>query len=233
MGANLSTARGTTEAQGPGALGGGSQFINAVKKVVPGTTAYAVKYPASFGASSPDIGVQDTLKYFETKPKECPQQLYVMSGYSQGGVVMHRAAVKMDKGLLKNRVVAAVTFGDGGQLATKEKPLYNSPVGPIPVWPSELDGRIKFNCVPGDPVSRYTFEQKRSRSLMDFRYAQAVAISLRIWHIVLGTTVTTAQRSSKNSCKSLRRQDRNIMTIWTPSYSLQIPQVKPSYNVLA
>jgi cutinase len=66
---------------------------------------------------------------------------------------MHRAAVKMDKNFLKDRIVAAITMGDGGQLATKEKPLYSSPVGPIPVWPAELDGRIKFNCVPGDPVS--------------------------------------------------------------------------------
>jgi cutinase len=63
---------------------------------------------------------------------------------------MHRAAVKMDKALLRDRVIATVTFGDGGQQATKSKPMYNSPVGPIPVWPAELDGKIKFNCAKGD-----------------------------------------------------------------------------------
>jgi cutinase len=72
---------------------------------------------------------------------------------------MHRAAVKMDKTFLKDRIVAAITMGDGGQLATKERPSYNSPVGPIPVWPAELDGRIKFNCVPGDPVGYSQFKQ--------------------------------------------------------------------------
>jgi cutinase len=109
-----------------------------------------VKYPADFSSSSPDKGVADTLAHFQRQVKACPDQKYVFSGYSQGAVVMHRAAVKMDKSLLKERVIATVTFGDGGQQATKARPVYNSPVGPIPVWPSELDGRIKFNCAKGD-----------------------------------------------------------------------------------
>jgi cutinase len=63
---------------------------------------------------------------------------------------MHRAAVKLSKDILANRIIATATFGDGGQQATKAKPLYDSPVGPIPVWPEELDGKIKFNCAKGD-----------------------------------------------------------------------------------
>lgn len=59
---------------------------------------------------------------------------------------MHRAAVKFDKSVLKDRVIATVTFGDGGQQASKAKPIYESPVGPIPVWPDELDGKIMFNA---------------------------------------------------------------------------------------
>ena len=184
-------------------LGGGSQFVNAVKKVIPGTTAYAVVYPASFGSDSPNVGVKDTLKYFENRPKECPEQRYVMSGYSQGGVVMHRAAVKMDKSLLQNRIVAAVTFGDGGQLATKEKPLYSSPVGPIPVWPLELDGRIKFNCYPGDPVRRFHLVRLKHRRLIDVRYANpAVSISSRTYRTILATTAKRA----RNLCYSSGRR---------------------------
>jgi cutinase len=154
---DASTARGTTEPQGYGTIGGGTKFVNAVQKAISGATAYDVKYPATPGAESQAAGVQDTLKYFETRPKTCPNQLYVLSGFSQGGLVMHRAADKLDKTLLKTRVVAAVTFGDHGQQATKEKPIYNSPFGPIPVWPAEIDGRIKFNCAAGDPVSRDLF----------------------------------------------------------------------------
>jgi cutinase len=153
MDSNFSIARGTTEPQGYGTIGGGTKFVDAVKKAIPGATAYDIKYPATAGPESQATGVQDTLKYFETMPKACPNQLYVLSGFSQGGLVMHRSADKMDKTLLKTRVVAAVTFGDHGQQATKEKPIYNSPFGPIPVWPAEIDGRIKFNCAAGDPVS--------------------------------------------------------------------------------
>jgi cutinase len=63
---------------------------------------------------------------------------------------MHRAAVKLDPTILKDRIIATATFGDGGQQATKAKPVYDSPVGPIPVWPDELEGKIKFNCAKGD-----------------------------------------------------------------------------------
>jgi len=113
--------------------------------------------------------------------------------------VMHRAAVKMDKSLLKDRVVAAVTFGDGGQLATKEKPIYNSPVGQIPVWPAELDGRVKFNCVPGDPVSCYR-KGARCRNLITTRYARLakVVVLPRTYHTALANIATIAQSSYGN-----------------------------------
>jgi cutinase len=62
---------------------------------------------------------------------------------------MHRAAVKFEKSLF-DKIIATVTYGDGGQQATKEKPIYKSPVGDIPIWPAELDGKIKFNCAPND-----------------------------------------------------------------------------------
>jgi hypothetical protein len=45
--------------------------------------------------------------------------------------VMYSAAVKLYKSILKDRVIATATFGDGGQQATKAKPVYQSPVGPI------------------------------------------------------------------------------------------------------
>jgi cutinase len=35
-------------------------------------------------------------------------------------------------------------------ICVAEKPTYNSPVGPIPIWPAELNGKIHFACVPGD-----------------------------------------------------------------------------------
>jgi cutinase len=121
-----------------------------MQRAVPGSTGYAVRYPAGWGDASPAKGVDDVLRYFTTQPKACPQQKYVIGGYSQGAVVMHRAAVKLSKDILQDRIIATATFGDGGQQATIDKPIYQSPVGPIPVWPTELDGKTKFNCAKGD-----------------------------------------------------------------------------------
>jgi hypothetical protein len=136
-------ARATTESAGYGVVCG--PLLTATQKLVPGTTGYAVKYPADFSKSSPDVGVADTINHINERAAACPEQKYALSGYSQGAVVMHRAAVKLDKSILKDRIIATATFGDGGQQATKAKPVYDSPVGPIPVWPDELEGKIKFN----------------------------------------------------------------------------------------
>lgn len=136
-------ARATIESAGYGVVCG--PLLTAIQKLIPGTTGYAVKYPADFSKSSPDIGVEDTLRHINERAAACPEQKYALSGYSQGAVVMHRAAVKLDKAILKDRIIATATFGDGGQQATKANPVYESSVGPIPVWPDELEGKIKFN----------------------------------------------------------------------------------------
>jgi type IV secretory pathway VirJ component len=94
----------------------------AIQRAVPGATGYVVRYPASWEDASPAKGVNDVLRYFSTQPKACPQQKYVIGGYSQGAVVMHRAAVKLSKDIVQDRIVATTTFGDGSQQATKEKP---------------------------------------------------------------------------------------------------------------
>lgn len=64
---------------------------------------------------------------------------------------MHQAAIKLDKAILRNRIIATATFGDPGQKATKAK-AGTSPGGNAPIWPAELVGKIKFNCNKGDPT---------------------------------------------------------------------------------
>jgi hypothetical protein len=65
-------ARATTEPQGLGMVG--APLLSATRRLIPGVTAYAVRYPATFGAKSPEDGVRDILAYFERKPKACPDQ---------------------------------------------------------------------------------------------------------------------------------------------------------------
>ncbi|KAF2674924.1 alpha/beta-hydrolase [Microthyrium microscopicum] len=141
-------ARGTMESKPYGFLAASAIFTE-TKKLIPEVTGYSVDYPAAWGEESPKLGVADIKRYFRTQPKACPKQKYVLVGYSQGAVVQHRAAKEMtdDKANypIFDRIIATVTFGDGGQQATKDK-VYDSPVGPIPAWPAELDGRVKFNC---------------------------------------------------------------------------------------
>jgi cutinase len=97
-------------------------------------------------ASSPDVGADAVVKYFNSKPKECPQQKYVIVGYSQGCVVQRRAMVKLDAAVLE-RIVASITFGDPG-LKSSTAPMG----GPVPKWPAQIEKRFYTNCATGDPV---------------------------------------------------------------------------------
>jgi hypothetical protein len=54
------------------------------------------------------------VQYFNSKSKQCPNQKYVIVGYSQGCVVQRRAMVKLDAPVLE-KIIAVVTFGDPGE----------------------------------------------------------------------------------------------------------------------
>jgi hypothetical protein len=157
-------ARGTSE---PGTYGliVGDPFVSAVKRAVPGATGYNINYPADFTAASPDKGAEMVVKYFNVKPKQCPNQKYVIVGYSQGCVVQRRAMAKLDAGTL-NKIIAAVTFGDPGK---NDGPFVRTVIikyffsglkstvapmgGPVPKWPPVIESRFHTNCASGDPVS--------------------------------------------------------------------------------
>jgi cutinase len=114
------SARGTSE---PGTFGliVGDPLVSAVKKAVPGATGFDIKYPADMTAASPDKGADAVVSYFATQPSKCPDQKYVIVGYSQGCVVQRRAMLKVPE-TIQQRIVAVVTFGDPGMsLAKMEK----------------------------------------------------------------------------------------------------------------
>jgi len=152
-------ARGTSE---PGTYGliVGDPFVSAVKRAVPGATGHNINYPADFTAASPDKGAEVVVQYFNTKPKQCPNQKYVIVGYSQGCVVQRRAMVKLDAATL-NKIIAVVTFGDPGLKST------TAPMGgPVPKWPPVLESRFNTNCASGDPVC----DKSGSNVLMHLTY---------------------------------------------------------------
>jgi hypothetical protein len=130
----------------------GDPLMAGTKRLIPTATGYAVDYPASFEPISKTKGVDDTVKHLAEASVKCPNQKYVLVGYSQGADVMHNAIVKLPESL-HSRIIALIMFGDPGN---KNKPgaLALSPLGgTVPDIPSALRDKVKQNCAPGDPVS--------------------------------------------------------------------------------
>jgi cutinase len=126
----------------------GDPIYAATKKLIPDATGYKVDYPASFAKDSKAKGAADVLKHLTEASKACPQQNYVLIGYSQGADVMHQAAAQISPDLYP-RIVALVMFGDPGN----KGPSAKSPMGgTVPKFPAPLAGKVKENCAKGDPV---------------------------------------------------------------------------------
>ncbi|KAF2420536.1 alpha/beta-hydrolase [Tothia fuscella] len=148
----LIIARGTTETLNPAyGLVVGDPLFEAVHKLIPSATGYSVNYPASFETTSRDLGRDDVVKHLTEQSKACPEQKFVMVGYSQGGDVMHNALAspKLDQAIFE-KIVALVMFGDPGN----KGPAAKSPLNcdPEPPFPSALLPKLKENCEAGDPV---------------------------------------------------------------------------------
>ncbi|KAG9088886.1 hypothetical protein FRC07_012455 [Ceratobasidium sp. 392] len=89
---------------------------------VPGTTAYAVPYNTDpeYGATVEE-GARNTEKYIADQAAACPNQRFVLSGYSKGAMVIHQMNLAP---ALKNKVLSIAVFGD---------PTLKS--GGSPFWP--------------------------------------------------------------------------------------------------
>ncbi|KAF2673920.1 alpha/beta-hydrolase [Microthyrium microscopicum] len=126
----------------------GDPLFDALQKKDPKVTGYAVNYPASFALDSKVKGAADVVAHLESQSKTCPDQKYVLVGYSQGADVMHGASVQL-KADMYPRVIGFVLFGDPGNRG----PNVRSPLGgTVPPLPKELAEKLMENCAPGDPV---------------------------------------------------------------------------------
>lgn len=81
-------ARGTGEEANPYGAVLGNTLVTKLQAKVPGTTAVAVKYPASLASSSPTEGNTALVNYVTNQAAECPSQKFVLAGYSQGANVV-------------------------------------------------------------------------------------------------------------------------------------------------
>ncbi|KAI0010806.1 carbohydrate esterase family 5 protein [Xylariaceae sp. FL0662B] len=119
-------ARGTTEIGNIGA-NPGPQVIDKLKAAL-GTGSVAAQgldYPALLSDNLKDGGCDpedaDKLRdLINQAAKKCPSSKLVVSGYSQGAALVHRA-VKSASTSVKNKIAAAVMFGDTQKVQDKSR----------------------------------------------------------------------------------------------------------------
>ncbi|WP_405180669.1 cutinase family protein [Nocardia sp. NBC_01377] len=143
-------ARGTNE---PGTLGtivGDPLYAKVRGSAQVTTTSYAVDYPANpADPTSVRKGVADVVEYVTVALNKCPNQRFVMVGYSEGAIVMHgvlgEAAPLVPSSIapLESRyqapIVAVALFGDPGL-------IWRTGV------PQRHRDHTRTYCASGDPV---------------------------------------------------------------------------------
>ncbi|MGQ4384819.1 cutinase family protein [Streptomyces sp. SAS_270] len=119
-------ARGTFE---PGTLGAivGDPVFSALQKKLTGKTlsSYAVNYPADLSLTSAAQGNADLVNHVDRQAAACPNQRFVLVGYSQGanvvdnsvgissaGAVVGSPIVATIPGAVEPRVAAVLLFGN-------------------------------------------------------------------------------------------------------------------------
>lgn len=82
-------ARGTSEPGGLGIIVGDPVF-SAIQRRASGATltSHAVDYPASLSPTSPTDGNRALVEHVSSQAEECPDQRFVLVGYSQGANVV-------------------------------------------------------------------------------------------------------------------------------------------------
>lgn len=143
-------ARGSFEPGSAGILVGRS-FISNLKTKIPGKSVsdYGVEYPASTDLSGPSKGIRNLIDHLKTQSAACPNQKFVLGGYSQGALIIDsslgiktlgEANITIPAGIAP-KIAAAVVFGDPSRLVGKKitDALFYL-------------GRVKEWCQSGDPV---------------------------------------------------------------------------------
>ncbi|KAH7345667.1 cutinase [Rhizoctonia solani] len=88
----------------------GTPLARALASQISGTTSYAVPYStiAEYVATV-QAGASTTAQYLAAQSARCPDQKFILSGYSKGAMVMH--GTKLDDSV-KSKVISVLVFGD-------------------------------------------------------------------------------------------------------------------------
>ncbi|OXM65707.1 cutinase family protein [Amycolatopsis vastitatis] len=154
---DVSVARGTGE---PGSLGiiVGQPVYDAVQnRLRPrSVSSYGVNYPADLiEPASVQRGNTDLVNHVRSQAAACPQQRFVLVGYSQGANVVDNSIGISSDGALVGGPIAATIPGD---LAPRIAAivLFGNPIRAIGRQVTgTYQGRTKDYCALGDPICQF------------------------------------------------------------------------------
>jgi cutinase len=146
-------ARGTFE---PGTLGliVGDPVFSALQKKITGKSlsSYAVNYPADLSLTSAAQGNADLVNHVNAQAAACPNQRFLLVGYSQGAnVVDNSIGISSDGAVVGSPIVATIPAAVGPRVAAVL--LFGNPIRAIgrSVTGTYQSRTIDF-CANGDPI---------------------------------------------------------------------------------
>ena len=146
-------ARGTFE---PGTLGliVGDPVFSALQKKITGKTlsSYAVNYPADLSLTSAATGNADVVNHVDAQAAACPNQRFILVGYSQGAnVVDNSIGISSDGAVVGSPIVATIPAALAPRVAAVL--LFGNPIRALgkSVTGTYQSRTIDF-CANGDPI---------------------------------------------------------------------------------
>jgi len=146
-------ARGTFE---PGTLGliVGDPVYSALQRKITGKTlsSYAVDYPADLSLTSAATGNLDVVNHVNAQAAACPNQRFILVGYSQGAnVVDNSIGISSDGAVVGSPIVATIPAAVEPKVAAVL--LFGNPIRALgkSVTGTYQSRTIDF-CANGDPI---------------------------------------------------------------------------------
>ncbi|WP_405970410.1 cutinase family protein [Streptomyces sp. NBC_00988] len=146
-------ARGTFE---PGTLGliVGDPVFSALQQKITGKTlsSYAVNYPADLSLTSAATGNADVVNHVKAQAAACPNQRFILVGYSQGAnVVDNSIGISSDGAVVGSPIVATIPAAVEPKVAAVL--LFGNPIRALgkSVTGTYQSRTIDF-CANGDPI---------------------------------------------------------------------------------
>ncbi|QRW25500.1 cutinase [Rhizoctonia solani] len=139
-----------TNEEGLGLAGG--PLSTTLASAVSGTTTYSVPYDtrAEYG-STVTAGAKSTVDYITAQAARCPDQRFVLGGYSKGAMVIHSTSLSS---ALKSKVAAIVVFGDPYRSLNNNWPINSPVVNSNPRSGFTSSQNVASFCNSGDIVCR-------------------------------------------------------------------------------